>query len=191
MKKQSSSQAGWSLLTAGVSDARVEAHIVRLAVSQMIDALEDSPLKEEFYKLCGDNLEAIPKHLSKMERSLDKTNYALITMGSDFYRQRLTHEDRESVDMASKYNPTPSQSVRKSATGGKLIVGGRGFSIISTPMEGLIEGTSLYETADRASSDALYTLVSTMGNDFFKSLTLKQLKVILDEENIFLQPLLT
>ena len=65
------------------------------------------------YKRCGDNFEALPRHLSKLERSLDRTNYALISMGSDWYRQRLTHEDREMVDMASKYNPTPFPSTSK------------------------------------------------------------------------------
>ena len=54
-----------------------------------------------------------PAHLSKLERSLDRTNYALITMGSDWYRQRLVHEDREMVDMASKFNPAPVPSTIK------------------------------------------------------------------------------
>lgn len=114
MKKKSSSQASWSILSEGVSASRVEAHIVRSHVNQMIDAIKEHPqLAEEIFKRCGDNFEAIPKHLSKMERSLDRTNYALITMGSDWYRQRLTHEDREKVDMASKYNPTPLPSISK------------------------------------------------------------------------------
>lgn len=114
MKKRSSSQASWSILSEGVSASRVEAHIVRNHVNQMIEAIKEHPqLAEEIYKRCGDNFEAIPKHLSKMERSLDRTNYALITMGSDWYRQRLTHEDREMVDMAAKYNPTPFPSTSK------------------------------------------------------------------------------
>jgi len=61
----------------------------------------------------GDNLQALPAHLSKLERSLDRTNYALITMGGDWYRQRLVHEDREMVDMASKFNPLPVPSTIK------------------------------------------------------------------------------
>ena len=114
MKKKSSSQASWSILSEGVSASRVEAHIVRSHVNQMVEAIKEHPqLAEEVYKRCGDNFEAIPKHLSKMERSLDRTNYALITMGSDWYRQRLTHEDREMVDMAAKYNPTPFPSTSK------------------------------------------------------------------------------
>lgn len=114
MKKKSTSQASWSILSEGVSASRVEAHIVRSHVSQMIEAIKENPqLAEQIYRVCGDNFEAIPKHLSKLERALDRTNYALISMGSDWYRQRLTHEDREMVDMASKYNPTPFPSTSK------------------------------------------------------------------------------
>ena len=117
MKKKSSSQASWSILSEGVSSARVEAHIIRTHVNQMVEAIKQHPqVAEEVYKRCGDNFEAIPKHLSKLERSLDRTNYALISMGGDWYRQRLTHEDREMVDMASKYNPTPFPSTSKQSS---------------------------------------------------------------------------
>ena len=112
-KRTASSQASWSILTSGVSQARVEAHIIRLTVNQLLKSLEKSPLKEELYRRVGDNLEALPTHLSKMERSLDRTNYALITMGGDWYRQRLTHEDREMVDMAAKFTPVPIPSTLK------------------------------------------------------------------------------
>ena len=114
MKKKATSQASWSILSEGVSSARVEAHIVRTHLNQLVEAIKAHPqLAEEIYKRCGDNFEAMPKHLSKLERSLDRTNYALISMGSDWYRQRLTHEDREMVDLASKYNPTPFPSAQK------------------------------------------------------------------------------
>ena len=112
-KRVGSSQASWAILSSGVSQSRVEAHIIRLTVNQLLNSLEKSPLKEELYKHVGDNLQALPAHLSKLERSLDRTNYALITMGSDWYRQRLVHEDREMVDMASKFNPLPVPSTIK------------------------------------------------------------------------------
>tara|TARA_B100000073_G_C23721029_1_gene567669 strand:- start:1072 stop:1974 length:903 start_codon:yes stop_codon:yes gene_type:complete len=105
--KTASSQASWSILAGGVSDARVEAYKIRIAVNQMVEALKDSPAIEEVYRLCGDTFLSIPDSLSTLERHLDKTNYALITMGADFYRQRLPHSDRETVDIASKYNPAP------------------------------------------------------------------------------------
>jgi len=108
--KTASSQASWSILAGGVSEARVEAYKLRIAIDQMVNALKDSPAIEEVYRLCGDTFLTVPEVLSKIERHLDKTNYALIQMGSDFYRQRLPHSDRETVDIASKYNPTPSAS---------------------------------------------------------------------------------
>lgn len=112
MRKRASSQASWSLLSKGVNSARVEAHVMRSALNQMISALDKNPqVKEAVYKLCGDNLAAIPKHLSNVERELDTTSYALISMGDAFYRQRLTHEDRELVDQASKFNPTPEPTI--------------------------------------------------------------------------------
>lgn len=116
LKRVGSSQASWSILSSGVSQARVEAHIIRLTVNQLLSSLEKSPVKEEVYKHIGDNLQALPKHLSKMERSLDRTNYALITMGGDWYRQRLVHEDRETVELASKFNPMPIPSKIKEAS---------------------------------------------------------------------------
>ena len=110
ISKKASSQASWSILAGGVSDARVEAYKLRIAITQMVEALKDSPAIEEIYRLCGDTFLTIPDVLSNIERHLDKTNYALITMGADFYRQRLPHSDRETVDIASKYNPAPPAS---------------------------------------------------------------------------------
>ena len=111
--KKASSQASWSILAGGVSDARVEAYKLRVAINQMEKAIANSPLKEEVYRLCGDNFLAIPQILSEMERQLDKTNYALISMGESFYRQRLTHSDRETVDVASKSTPLPNVPIMK------------------------------------------------------------------------------
>lgn len=109
MKKNASSQASWALLAEGVADARVQTHVLRTFQQQLKEAIDsaDGELREEIYALCGDNLLSIPQTLSKIERALDRTNYALIMMGKDFYRQRIPHSDRELVDMASKYNPTP------------------------------------------------------------------------------------
>jgi hypothetical protein len=122
-KKISSSQASWSILAGGVSDARVEAYRLRIAVGQMVEALRGSPAEEEVYRLCGDTFLTIPEALSKLERNLDKTNYALITMGSDFYRQRLPHSDRELVDIAAKHSPAPSAPVYKDSEGANLRMG--------------------------------------------------------------------
>lgn len=116
MKKKSSSQASWSLLSEGVSGARVEAHILRSALNQVLSALDDQPqVKEAVYTLCGDSFSNMELHLSKMERDLDRTSYALITMGDAFYRQQLTHEDRELVDQASVFVPKPTPTIVEDA----------------------------------------------------------------------------
>lgn len=115
-KRKASSQASWSILAQGVSASRVRAHIIRSHHERILKSLEKSGVSEDVYRLFGDSIEGIGSELKKLERELDRTNYALIEMGSKFYRQRLTHEDREMVDFASKYVPTPhGQSVKKVA----------------------------------------------------------------------------
>jgi hypothetical protein len=113
VEKVASSQASWSLLAGGVSDARVETYKLRVAINQMEKAIKSSPVREEIYRLCGDNFLSLPQILSEIERQLDKTNYALITMGEDFYRQRIPHSDRETVDVASKSTPLPNVPIFK------------------------------------------------------------------------------
>lgn len=111
--KKASSQASWSILAGGVSNARVEAYKLRVAVNQMEKAILNSPAQEEIHRLCGDHFLAIPEILSEIERQLDKTNYALIAMGEPFYRQRLPHSDRETVDTASKSTPLANVPIMK------------------------------------------------------------------------------
>ena len=157
MKKKSSSQASWSILSQGVSSARVEAHIVRTHMNQMIEAIKENPqLAEEIYKRCGDNFEALPRHLSKLERSLDRTNYALISMGSDWYRQRLTHEDREMVDMASKYNPTPFPSTSKQSSA-KRVAKMRFEDFILDHIDGLSRIDPEYDDGSSDKFEALWS----------------------------------
>lgn len=111
--KRASSQASWSILSEGVSSSRVQAHILRSFCNQIDEGLKDceDDVKEEIYRLFGDVIKGIPQSLERLERSLDMTNYALIKMGEPFYRQRLTHTDREKVDLASKYNEDPVKKV--------------------------------------------------------------------------------
>lgn len=146
IQRTASSQASWSILSSGVSQARVEAHILRLTVNQLVRSLENSKLKEEIYKHVGDNLQSLPAHLSKLERSLDRTNYALITMGSDWYRQRLVHEDREMVDMAAKFNPMPVPSTMKRSMGKKAGLK-EVWSHIFNDTESLVSSLEKLETA--------------------------------------------
>jgi hypothetical protein len=109
MKKQSNSQASWSLISEGVNSARVEAHRISVCVKQLIEGIKENPdLEEELQRLCGDVLLMIPRSSDNIAKELDKTTYALIKLGEGFYRQRLPQEDRELVDIASKFNPYPS-----------------------------------------------------------------------------------
>lgn len=145
-RKRASSQASWSILVEGVAASRVEAHRVRAYVNQLVKAIESSPAKEEIYRLCGDTFLGIPKSVENMERYLDRTNYALITMGADFYRQRLPHSDRELVDMAAKFNPTPSATIYKDSSihvAGKVVEDKFGNEFY--PRHGL-EGPFLYRS---------------------------------------------
>jgi len=114
--KKASSQASWSILAEGTSAARVQTHLLAGFHGQLVAALENChpEVREEVYRICGDALLGMEKVLPKLARHLDTTNYALISMGGDFYRQRLTHEDREKVDLAARFNPTPSAvSIKK------------------------------------------------------------------------------
>lgn len=112
MKKQSSSQASWALLSQGVNEARVEAHKVGVFVNQIVSAVKGSEIEDEVYELIGDALMGLPKSLIVLEQSLDRTNYALIKLGDNFYRQRLSQDDRETVDIAARYNAIPSGAKR-------------------------------------------------------------------------------
>lgn len=112
MKKQSSSQASWALLSQGVNEARVEAHKVSMFVNQIVSAVKGSEIEEDVYELIGDALMGLPKALVVLEQSLDRTNYALIKLGDNFYRQRLSQDDRETVDMAARYNAIPAGARR-------------------------------------------------------------------------------
>lgn len=132
----------------------------------MVEAIKEHPqLAEEIFKRCGDNFQAIPKHLSKMERSLDRTNYALISMGSDWYRQRLTHEDREMVDMASKYNPTPFPSTSKQSST-KRVARMRFEDFLLDHIDELIELDPEFEDVSSDKSEALWS------GDFEKAIRL-------------------
>lgn len=112
MKKEASSQASWALLAQGVNEARVEAHKISVFVNQLTSALKKKEIEEQVYELAGDTLLALPKALLSLEQSLDRTNYALIKLGDNFYRQRLSQDDRETVDLTAKYSPMPSAAKR-------------------------------------------------------------------------------
>lgn len=98
--KKASSQAAWALLTCGVSESRVEAHRIRHLVDRL-QKMSDHPEVGEFvYTILGDVVEGLPARVAALERTLDRTGYALSKMGQDFLRGRIPVSDRTHVEEA-------------------------------------------------------------------------------------------
>ena len=103
--RTASSQVSWSLLTEGVTQARLEAHRIRLMVTRVLAMVDTSPEKEHLWQVAGDLIQGIPERLTDLERVLDRTSYALVVMGEDFLRGRIPMDDRYVVDEATKSHP--------------------------------------------------------------------------------------
>lgn len=119
MRKQSSSEAAWSLLSGAVSDARVEAHRLRHLVNRGLKIVEqsDPEQKERAYQMAGDLIDAVPTRLSKLESLLDKTSFALSMMGEDFFASRLSLDDKTEVKEAIEHSAHPfSKAIKESAS---------------------------------------------------------------------------
>ena len=116
MKKKSSSQSSWALLASSVSQARVESHRIRHLVNRGQKVVENSVAKDHLYEVAGDLILGIPDRLSHLERVLDRTSYALSIMGEEFFRGRLSIDDKEMVDQAVKFSQSPFPDVRKVAS---------------------------------------------------------------------------
>ena len=117
MRRQSSSEAAWSLLASAVSEARVEAHRLRHLMNRGLKIVEqDTPeQREHLYQLAGDIIEDGPKRLTRLEQLLDKTQFALSKMGEDFFASRLPISDKTEVNEAIEHSAHPfSKSVKDS-----------------------------------------------------------------------------
>lgn len=115
-QRTASSQAAWAILTEGVTDARVRAHRLSHLLNRAMTLVDRSEHKDHFYQVAGDILEATPKQLEELERSLDRTSYALAVMGQDFLKGLLTISDREKVDNAVQGSHFRSSRKMPSAT---------------------------------------------------------------------------
>jgi len=116
MKKRSSSQSSWALLASSVAQARVESHRIRHLVNRGQKVVENSVAKDHLYEVAGDLIMGIPDRLSHLERVLDRTSYALSIMGEEFFKGRLSIDDKEMVDQAVKFSQSPFPDVRKVAS---------------------------------------------------------------------------
>lgn len=103
--KKASSQVAWSLLTEGVTQARVDLHRLRLLITRAQALVEQSTHKEHIWQVAGDVIQGFPDNLASAERALDRTSYALSVMGEDFLRGRIPFDDRVRVDSAVKTSP--------------------------------------------------------------------------------------
>ena len=103
--RKASSQVSWSLLTEGVTQARVEAHRLRLMLDRALALVNTSPARDHLWQVSGDLIQGFPERLSDLERALDRTSYALVVMGEDFLRGRIPADDRYVVDEATKAHP--------------------------------------------------------------------------------------
>lgn len=98
ISRSAGSQAGWALITGGVSAARVEAHRLHQLLSKILKLVESSPAKEHLYQVAGDIIVDFPRRLENLEGQLDEVNYALSVMGKDHLRERLPLTRRNRVD---------------------------------------------------------------------------------------------
>jgi hypothetical protein len=103
--RKASSQVSWSLLTEGVTQSRLEAHRLRLLLDRAVALVESSPERDHLWQVAGDIIQGFPSRLSELERSLDRTSYALVTMGEEFLRGRIGIDDRTVVEEAIKTHP--------------------------------------------------------------------------------------
>lgn len=67
--------------------------------------VKTSPEKEHLWQVAGDLIQGVPERMSELERALDRTSYALVVMGEDFLRGRISIDDRYVVDEATKTHP--------------------------------------------------------------------------------------
>lgn len=118
--RKASSQVSWSLLTEGVTQARVEAHRLRLMLDRAMALVHSSPARDHLYQVGGDLIQGFPERLSELERVLDRTSYALVVMGEDFLRGRIPVDDRYVVDEATKTHPYASPRTKQESLASRV-----------------------------------------------------------------------
>lgn len=116
MSDKKASQASWALVTEGVATARVESHRLRHLINRALKMVKKSPAREHLETVAGDIMMAVPQRLDSLEKSLDRCSYILSTIGKSHLRNRLTIDERASVDEAVKgstpFNPLTVKSAR-------------------------------------------------------------------------------
>lgn len=94
------SQAGWALVTEGVTESRVIVHRLRHLLNRLVTLSEDPRYTELLNRLLGDIVKAGPERLNELEVALDRTSYALTLMGEEHLKGRLPLHDLTTVEEA-------------------------------------------------------------------------------------------
>lgn len=106
-----------SVISEGVSSSRVSLHKLQHLVKRALSLVESSEKKDHLYQVAGDIIGAVPDQLTEIERSLDRTLYALSVLGRDSLRSQIPLSDREAVDviMESVTDPPDKPSPKRVA----------------------------------------------------------------------------
>lgn len=144
-----------SVVSEGVSSTRVSLHKLQHLVKRCLSLVESSEKKDHLYQVAGDLIQAIPEQLTNMERSLDKTLYALSVLGRDSLKSQIPISDRESVDVILESVITPpekpspkrvAQRVKNDSDSGMGGAEGRFNSVGRNEVFGLAESGALSNT---------------------------------------------
>jgi len=96
--RKAGSQAGWALISGGVSAARVDVHRLHQLIGKVVKLVKTSPAREHIFQVAGDLLVVVPQTIERLEQQLDETSYALSIMGRDHLKDRLQLSRRTRVD---------------------------------------------------------------------------------------------
>jgi hypothetical protein len=118
-KRANSSAAGWSLITSGVTEARVEAHRLQKLITMAQRLVDGSDHKDHIYQVAGDLIMGMPRRLERLINDLDRTSYALAKIGEDHLRDRLPIADRATVDDGVE-NPKPFGGQKPRTAAGRV-----------------------------------------------------------------------
>lgn len=115
LSRNSGSQAGWALITGGVTSARVEIHRIHQLVDKVLRLVEDSSQREHLYQVAGDLIIDLPRRVERLEGQLDETAYALTLMGEDHLKDRLPLGRRTLVEETVEGVPAFGAAFNRSA----------------------------------------------------------------------------
>ena len=118
----------WSVVSGGVSSARVSLHKAQHLVKRALELVEASDQREHLYQVAGDVIQSLPTMLASIGKDLDKTIYAISVLGKDSLKSQISASDREDVDVALESVGDPPDDPKKASA---LRVAKRALSVDS------------------------------------------------------------